>query len=136
MLVRPFVKGASFDPEHVKAMGEAFDSAIRELDDSVGREVIAEQIIALAKTGERDPDKLCEMAMDALGLAAHSGERLMTLRERNRVWTSDDIRVLRSALGTAGNVKEAAKRLDRDAAEVEGMAPRPWMDRQPAARTG
>ena len=68
MLVRPFVKGASFDPEHVKAMGEAFDSAIRELDDSVGREVIAEQIIALAKTGERDPDKLCEMAMDALGV--------------------------------------------------------------------
>ena len=69
MLVRPFVKGASFDPEHVKAMGEAFDSAIRELDDSVGREVIAEQIIALAKTGERDPDKLCEMAMASAWLS-------------------------------------------------------------------
>ena len=102
MLVRPFVKGASFDPEHVKAMGEAFDSAIRELDDSVGREVIAEQIIALAKTGERDPDKLCEMAMDALGLAAHSGEHLMTLRERNRVWTSDDLRAAPQCIQDGG----------------------------------
>ena len=141
MLVRPFVKGASFDPEHVKAMGEAFDSVIRELDDmgqySVAREVIAEQIIALAKTGERDPDKLCELAMDALGvrrLAAHSGERLMTLRERNRVWTSDDFRVLRSALRTAENIKEAAKRLDRDPAEVEGMAADlGWIDSPPLA---
>ncbi len=141
MLVRPFVKGASFDPEHVKAMGGAFDGVIRELDDmgqySIAREVIAEQIIALAKTGERDPDKLCELTMDALGvrrLAAHSGERLMTLRERNRVWTSDDLRVLRSALRTAENIKEAAKRLDRDPAEVEGMAADlGWIDSPPLA---
>ena len=33
MRVRPFVKGASFDAEHVKAMGKAFDSVIRELHD-------------------------------------------------------------------------------------------------------
>ena len=72
MPIRPFLKGASFDAEHVKAMGKAFDSVIRELHDSgqssVVREVIAERIIALAKTGERDPDKLCELAMDALGV--------------------------------------------------------------------
>ena len=53
-------------------MGKAFDSVIRELHDSgqssVAREVIAERIIALARTGERDPDKLCELAMDALGV--------------------------------------------------------------------
>ena len=134
MLVRPFVKGASFDPEHVKAMGEAFDSAIRERDDSVGREVIAEQIIALAKTGERDPDKLCEMAMAALGLATHSGDRLMTLRERNRVWTSDDLRVLHSALGAAGNIKEAAKRSGPGCCRGGRDGRRPRVDRQPAAR--
>ena len=73
MTIRPFLKGASFDAEHVKAMGEAFDSVIRELHDngkqsSVVRKVIAERIIALAKSGERDPDKLCELAMDALGV--------------------------------------------------------------------
>ena len=35
---------------------------------SVVRKVIAERIIALAKSGERDPDKLCELAMDALAV--------------------------------------------------------------------
>ena len=46
----------------------------------------------------------------------------MTVRERNRVWTSDDFRALRSALRTTENIKEAAKRLNRDPSEVEGMA--------------
>ena len=72
MPIRPFLKDATFDPEHVKAMGQAFDSIIRELRDRgksrVVREVIAERIVAIAKTGERDPDKLCELAMDALGV--------------------------------------------------------------------
>ena len=71
MTIRPFLKGASFDAEHVKAMGKAFDSVIRELHDkpsSVVRGVIAERIIALAKSGERDPNKLGELAMDALGV--------------------------------------------------------------------
>ncbi len=73
MPTRPFLKGASFDAEHVKAMGEAFDSVIRELHDereqsSVVRKIIAEQIIAIAKSGERDPAKLCEHAKDAIGV--------------------------------------------------------------------
>ena len=72
MTIRPFLKGASFDAEHVKAMGKAFDSVIRELHDRTSpascEDVIAERIIALAKSGERDPDKLCELAMDALGV--------------------------------------------------------------------
>jgi len=72
MPIRPFLKDATFDPEHVKAMGLAFDSIIRGLRDRgksrVVREVIAERVIALAKTGERDPDKLCELARDALGI--------------------------------------------------------------------
>ena len=38
----------------------------------------------------------------------------MTQMERNRVWTSDDLRVLRSALRTTENIKEAAKRLNRE----------------------
>jgi len=46
----------------------------------------------------------------------------MAVRERNRVWTTDDLRALRVALRTTENIKEAAKRLDRSPAEVEGMA--------------
>ena len=72
MPIRPYLKDAIFEPEHVTAMGKAFDSVIRELNDRglspIAREVIAERIIALARTGERDPDKLCELAMEALGL--------------------------------------------------------------------
>ena len=72
MPIRPYLQDTTFDPEHVKAMGTAFDCVIRELHDSgqssVVREVIAERIIAAAKTGERDPDKLCQLAMDALGV--------------------------------------------------------------------
>ena len=46
----------------------------------------------------------------------------MAVRERNRVWTSDDLRALRVALRTTENIEAAAKRLDRSPAEVEGMA--------------
>ncbi len=46
----------------------------------------------------------------------------MSQMEKNRVWTSDDLRTLRSALRTTENIKEAAKRLNRDPAEVEEMA--------------
>jgi hypothetical protein len=72
MPIRPYLQDTTFDPEHVKAMEKAFDCVIRELHDSgqssVVQEVIAERIIAAAKTGERDPDKLCQLAMDALGV--------------------------------------------------------------------
>jgi len=30
--ISPFLKGANFDPEHVRAMGHAFDEAIDERD--------------------------------------------------------------------------------------------------------
>jgi len=72
MPIRPYLKDAIFEPEHVTAMGKAFDSVIRELNDRglppIVREAIAERIIAIAKSGERDPDKLCALAMDALGV--------------------------------------------------------------------
>ena len=72
MPIRPFLKDATFDPEHVTAMGKAFDSVIRELHDRgqsrIVREVIAERIISFAKSGERDADQLCKLTMDALGV--------------------------------------------------------------------
>jgi len=70
----PFLDGAAFDAVHVEAMGRAFDKAAAALHDkgqpTVVREVIAKRIIEIAKTGERDPDKMCERALRALGIKA------------------------------------------------------------------
>ena len=61
----------SFDPETIKALCDAYDKALRSLHDAgqpdVVKEVIAQRIIALAKHGERNPDRLCADALSALG---------------------------------------------------------------------
>ena len=70
--IKPFLNGARFDPRHVEAMGLAFDKVTEALDGKgesrVVREVIATKIIAIAKTGERNSDKLCELTLNALGV--------------------------------------------------------------------
>jgi len=63
---------SAFDPETVKSLCHAYDKAQRSLHDrmrhpDIVNEVIAERIIALAKKGERDPDRLCAGALAALG---------------------------------------------------------------------
>jgi hypothetical protein len=60
-----------FDPESVKAMMDAFDKTcdalrLARMHDSV-TEHLAKMIVQQAETGERDPDKLCEMTLRALG---------------------------------------------------------------------
>ena len=70
--IYPYLLGHSFDPEITRAMGAAYDKA-RELLHNMGQpevvqEVIADRIINVAKTGERDPDRICQRAMTALGL--------------------------------------------------------------------
>lgn len=68
----PFLQGYSFDPEITRAMGAAYDKAREMLHDrgqpEVVQEVIARRIINVAKTGERDPDRICQRALTALGL--------------------------------------------------------------------
>ena len=70
----PYLNGAAFDPELTHAMGEAYDCAFRALHDrgqpAVVHEVIAKRIIEIAKTGERDPNKLCERALQTFGIDA------------------------------------------------------------------
>jgi len=60
---------AAFGPEEVELLALAYDKARRSLHDRgqppVVQTVIAERIIAAAKRGERDPDKLCEAALSA-----------------------------------------------------------------------
>ena len=67
MPITPFLGGISFDPETKRVMGLAFEMArvALGLNDHSGLadEVIAKQIIELAKSGERNPDLLCDVAV-------------------------------------------------------------------------
>ncbi len=70
MSIHSFVKPGEFEPEAIAAMGEAFEAACKELDDTgqpkVVLEVIAERIIAAARIGERDPVRLRKAALGGL----------------------------------------------------------------------
>lgn len=67
-----FFKGTSFPPDVVAIMGDAYERACRSLHDTgqpdLVKEVIAKRIIKLANEGERDPRRLCEEALKALGV--------------------------------------------------------------------
>jgi len=64
---------AEFSPEAMKSMSEAYENACRSIHDwgqpVIMREVIARRIIQLARTGDRDPDQLCERALKSLGFS-------------------------------------------------------------------
>jgi hypothetical protein len=72
--ILPFVRkaGTVFDDNATKVMGEAFDSACKELHDKgqpeIVYEVIARRIIDAAKKGKRDPIQLRKAGLKALGL--------------------------------------------------------------------
>jgi hypothetical protein len=72
--ILPFVRraGTVFDDNATQIMGEAFDSACKELHDKgqpeIVYEVIAKRIIEAAKKGERDPIQLRKAGLRALGL--------------------------------------------------------------------
>ncbi|HUL89596.1 MAG TPA: hypothetical protein VLU23_15635 [Pseudolabrys sp.] len=64
-------QAAAFDQKAVKLLCVAYERARKSLHDTgqpdIVNEIIAQRMIALAKQGERDPDKLCEGALKALG---------------------------------------------------------------------
>jgi hypothetical protein len=61
-----------FDPDAVVAIADAYELACQTLQNigelEVDREIIARGILLAAETGERDANKLCELAI--LGLTA------------------------------------------------------------------
>ena len=61
----------AFDPETISVLEAAYEKARRSLHDkgqpALVQEIIAQRIIAAAQTGERNPEKLCETALTALG---------------------------------------------------------------------
>jgi len=62
MPIKPYLQPNSFDPETVQAMGLAFEKCREKLGLAATRdaatEMVAKAIIALAETGERDPERL------------------------------------------------------------------------------
>ena len=60
----------SFDPEAMRVMTAAFDKACEALGlaktHDAATERLARMIVAQAQTGERDPDRLCALALQAL----------------------------------------------------------------------
>jgi hypothetical protein len=71
--ILPFIRktGTAFDDRLTTLMGEAFDSACKELHDSgqppIVYEVIAKRIIDAVRGGERDVMRLRNVGLAALG---------------------------------------------------------------------
>jgi hypothetical protein len=76
MPIRPYLDGHRFDGETIRQMGIAFEMALASLrptpdwNDPI-RAALAHRIIALAKAGERDPEQLCDVALQAVSLLIH-----------------------------------------------------------------
>ena len=71
MPIRPFLKDDhSFGPEDIAKMSAAFESALRKLEladrNDPGATAVAKLIIEFAKAGERDPERLCDLALQQL----------------------------------------------------------------------
>jgi hypothetical protein len=73
----PYFRTAAFDPDMTHIMGQAFDRACRDLYDvgqpDIVKEVIASRIIDAARDGERDPGRLCRLALSSLGFKREFG---------------------------------------------------------------
>jgi hypothetical protein len=70
--ILPFIRaGTDFDEETTRLMGEAFDAARAALRDrgqpEIVYEIVAKRIIEAAKKGERDPIRLRDAGLAALG---------------------------------------------------------------------
>jgi hypothetical protein len=71
MPIRAYLEGQRFDLETIRLMGIAFEMALVALPRTEGigsptRDEVAQKIIDLAKDGERNPERLCEAALQAL----------------------------------------------------------------------
>ena len=65
----------SFDAEATTAICLAFDRtchSVRGTPSDYLKELIAKRVIAIARRGEKDPDRLAEATMSSLGFASES----------------------------------------------------------------
>ena len=73
--IEKLFRDTAFQPDEIKVLCDAYARACKSLHDKgqppIVNEIIAQRIIALASRGERDPDKLSEGALSALGKRPH-----------------------------------------------------------------
>jgi len=67
----PFLRNASFQPEELKVMSEAFDSASLFVTNAESLEMLAVRIITIAGNGERDATKLTAAALAGFCSGVH-----------------------------------------------------------------
>jgi hypothetical protein len=67
MPLTPYLKGAVFDPKAIEAMSAAFNAVCDSLQlinrDDPLTQIIARKVVELAGTGERDPERLCDLVL-------------------------------------------------------------------------
>jgi hypothetical protein len=67
----PLISEAAFSPEVIQVLGDAWQQACSRLPDEAKsndvKELLAKHIIELARSGERDVDRLCNGALSAGG---------------------------------------------------------------------
>jgi hypothetical protein len=80
MPLTPYLKGAVFDPKEIEAMSAAFNAVCDSLQlinrDDPLTQIIARKVVEVAGTGERDPERLCDLVLLAVkdwANAAHGG---------------------------------------------------------------
>ena len=77
MPIRSRLNGQRFDPETIRVMGLAYEMsliALRLTDrGDIANDVVAHKIIEHAKTGERDPEQLCESVLNQWRAAPRVG---------------------------------------------------------------
>ena len=68
MPITEFLYGSPFDPEGRRVISVAYELSRAALHcgnrDSIADKIVADKIIELAKAGERNPDRLCELALN------------------------------------------------------------------------
>lgn len=72
MAIYRLIRAGSFGPEEIEAMIAAYEAALIGLrltnrDDPI-TELIAKSIVTVTGTGERDPARIAERAINALGI--------------------------------------------------------------------
>jgi hypothetical protein len=72
MPIYALLQNGAFDPEHCRAMGDAFEGLLQELGLNDRSDplctLVAEKIIELGQHGVRDPKRLQELALAAIRL--------------------------------------------------------------------
>jgi len=73
--IEKLFQDTAFRPDEIRVLCDAYARACKSLHDkgqpTIVNEIIAQRIIALASDGERDPEKLSEGALGALGKRSH-----------------------------------------------------------------